>query len=107
MQGSKNFTRINDSFTCEHCHKFVAPADKTCRNHCPHCLYSKHVDKLPGDRANPCKGLLKPIGYELDSKKGIVLIFECQRCHERTRNKALTEEQTMPDDYDLILSLTP
>ena len=42
----------------------------SCRNHCPNCLYSKHVDKNPGDRQEDCHGMLEPIGIEIDSKKG-------------------------------------
>lgn len=100
------FTHINESFVCEFCHRKVAPAETGCRNHCPHCLTSKHVDINPGDRANSCQGLLQAIGYELDGKKGIVLLFKCKKCGQVTRNKAMRDGE-MPDDYDKILSLTP
>ena len=29
-------------------------------NHCPRCLYSKHVDINPGDRAEQCDGMMEP-----------------------------------------------
>lgn len=33
------------------------------RNHCPFCLFSKHVDQnKPGDRKSNCKSRMKPIG---------------------------------------------
>lgn len=101
------FLKINESFACEHCGASVPLAQKTCRNHCPHCLHSKHVDHFPGDRANPCQGLLKPVGYELSGKKGLVLLFRCQRCGETGRNIALPDDPLAPDNYDAILALTP
>ncbi len=101
------FSKINETFTCENCGKAVPLAEKTCRNHCPYCLHSKHVDVFPGDRANPCKGSLMPIGYEFHSKKGLMIQFKCKSCGELTRNIALLEDSFQPDDYDLILKLTP
>lgn len=99
------FTHINESFRCEHCGRDVPPRRKSCRNHCPYCLTSKHVDINPGDRANPCLGLMKAYGYEPTGKKGLVLLFQCQKCGERTRNVAANEDQIEPDDYELILRL--
>ena len=59
------FIEIDEPFVCEHCGNEVKPLGYSCRNHCPKCLYSKHVDKEPGDRAEGCKGMLKPIGIVL------------------------------------------
>lgn len=101
------FSKINDTFTCENCGKAVPIAQKTCRNHCPFCLHSKHVDVFPGDRANPCQGSLKPVGYELHTKKGLMIRFHCLVCGEVTRNIALLDDAFASDDYDLILRLTP
>ncbi|WP_265181671.1 RNHCP domain-containing protein [Geomicrobium sp. JCM 19055] len=39
------------------------------RNHCPSCLYSKHVDVIPGDRASTCHSLMEPIDLKSHSKK--------------------------------------
>lgn len=100
------FVKINDSFTCENCGQHVPLAKRTCRNHCPFCLFSKHVDIFPGDRANECRGLLEPIGYEQHSKKGLMLRFRCRRCREETRNIALLDDPLCPDNYDQILLLT-
>ena len=41
----RRFTEIDEAFVCEHCGKKVEPLGYSCRNHCPYCLYSKHVDK--------------------------------------------------------------
>lgn len=103
---ARNFTKINEAFTCEHCSRLVPISKSTCRNHCPFCLHSKHVDKLPGDRANPCRGLLKPVGYDIHTKKGLMILFECQSCGEKKRNIAIIDDEFAGDDYELILSLS-
>lgn len=65
----------------------------SCRNHCPKCLYSKHVDREgPGDRASGCKGMMQPIGIDKDAKKGFVLIHECKNCGKMIRNKAAEDD---------------
>ena len=105
---SKNFTHLNEDFICEYCGQPIkALTTGGCRNHCPHCLSSKHVDIMPGDRKNPCHGQLKAIGYETHPKKGLILIFKCEKCGEIKRNKSAVDGTLQPDDYDLILSLTP
>ena len=60
----KRFTMRDENFICEYCGKTVEKLNYTARDHCPYCLHSKHVDNLPGDRANTCLGLLEPIGLE-------------------------------------------
>ncbi|MGE6909792.1 RNHCP domain-containing protein [Lysinibacillus fusiformis] len=53
----------------------------------PHSLYLKHLDIVPGDRANPCKGLMKPITIVYSSKKGYPLVHQCTKCGHLSRNK--------------------
>ena len=98
---NRNFTVIDEEFECENCGKFVRKLGYSCRNHCPYCLYSKHVDKNPGDRAEECKGKLRPIGLEIDNKKGYVVIFKCEKCGAIRKNKAAED-----DDMDLIIKLS-
>lgn len=88
----KNFTKNDNGFICENCGKQVMPLKVTSRNHCPFCLHSLHVDINPGDRANTCKGLLKPIGVEFNSNKGKVLVFKCQKCGFVGRNKCAPDD---------------
>jgi hypothetical protein len=47
---------INDSFLCENCQKEITKhPEGSARNHCPHCMYSKHLDEdFPGDRLSDC-----------------------------------------------------
>ena len=97
----RNFTKIDEEFICEYCGKKVTKLGYSCRNHCPNCLHSKHVDKKPGDREEECHGLMEPIGVEIDSKKGYVILFQCKKCREIRRNKAAKD-----DNMDLIIQLS-
>lgn len=102
----KNFRGVgNDAFVCEHCSKSVEPLTSgSYRNHCPFCLYCKHVDIVPGDRLALCRGLMEPIGVEYSAKKGWVILHRCTRCHDVRRNKsALTDAQ--PDNYAVLIAL--
>jgi hypothetical protein len=97
----KEFTKRDENFVCENCGKPVEKLVYTSRDHCPHCLCSKHVDIMPGDRANDCHGLLRPIQVELDSKKGYVIVYKCERCGQLHRNKAAEDDNT-----ELLIQLT-
>lgn len=93
---NKKFQRTIEDFTCGHCGAAVTGNGYT--NHCPHCLYSCHVDVNPGDRAESCGGLMMPIGLE---QKGLdwVVIQQCKKCKMTRRCK------TVPEDSDGILQL--
>ena len=97
----KRFNEIDEEFICENCGKKVEPLGYSCRNHCNYCLYSKHVDINPGDRKETCHGLLEPIGIEIDSKKGYVIIYKCKKCGASLRCRAAND-----DDTDLLIKLT-
>lgn len=70
------------------------------RNHCPHCLFSLHVDITPGDRKNECKGLMEPIGkvYKPDGEE--VIIHKCLKCGFVRKNRVAGD-----DSYELMDSL--
>lgn len=83
------FTRNIEDFVCEHCGKEVKGSGYT--NHCPYCLWSKHVDIDPGDRLEDCHGLMKPIGYQkMGGKEKIIL--QCQKCGFEKPNKIEKED---------------
>ncbi len=81
---AKKFQKKIEDFTCENCKQKVEGNGYT--NHCPHCLWSKHVDINPGDRAEECQGLMEPIHVEF--KKGeYVLTHKCVECGVTKRCK--------------------
>ncbi|APJ02692.1 RNHCP domain-containing protein [Silvanigrella aquatica] len=100
------FTKINESFSCSNCHYSVPPAQSTCRDHCPKCLYSIHVDNNPGDRASLCKGILKPIAFSQHKKKGFMIHYQCLSCGEEKRNKFLENDCFIADDFNILLKLS-
>lgn len=96
----KKFTMRDDKFICENCRHEVQKLNYTARDHCPNCLYSKHVDIMPGDRQNKCQGLLKPIGIE-KFKDTYKIIYECEKCHNKHKNIMAND-----DNYDKIIELS-
>ena len=96
----KKFNMIDENFICENCGKPVEKLLYTARDHCPYCLYSKHVDINPGDRMNECKGLLKPIGIE-KFKDTYKIIYKCEKCKKEHKNIMAND-----DNYDLIIELS-
>ena len=93
----KVFSRREEDFVCEHCGEKVSGNGYT--NHCPKCLYSKHVDINPGDRAADCGGLMEPINIELKDGK-YVLLHRCKKCGFERRNKVCEA-----DDFDAVLNV--
>lgn len=91
---------IDENFICENCNKEVSKSNYTARDHCPYCLYSKHVDINPGDRLNTCHGLLEPIGIEKfrDTYK---IVYKCEECNQLHKNI-----MTNDDNMDLIINLS-
>ncbi|MDB4939746.1 MAG: hypothetical protein JWO40_171 [Candidatus Doudnabacteria bacterium] len=93
----KKFTRKIENFTCEHCNNLVKGDGYT--NHCPNCLYSKHVDINPGDRASSCGGLMKPVQVFLKNGE-YVIKHQCTICGYEKNNK------TSPNDnFEKLLKI--
>ena len=81
----------NTGFVCRHCGREVLPlTGGSYRNHCPFCLYSLHVDIIPGDRASECGGLMEPVGIIHNSGKGWQIV---------------SEDPRQPDDINAITAL--
>ena len=96
-----NFVVIDEEFICENCGKKVSKLGYTCRDHCPYCLYAKHVDINPGDRLEKCHGMLEPIGIENNSKKGYVIIYKCKKCGQIRKNIVAKD-----DNMNLVIKLS-
>ncbi|MDQ4039430.1 MAG: RNHCP domain-containing protein [Actinomycetota bacterium] len=83
----------------------AASTDGHYRNHCPHCLWSRHVDVAPGDRASDCLGLMEPTGMaDKGGGKGWQIVHRCTVCGHRQPNRVVREGRS-PDDLDLLLEL--
>lgn len=95
------------AFKCCHCGQWV-PFSKFIgtehRNHCPFCLWSKHMDlEKPGDRKSECQARMKPIGltfkHEGVDKYGkvrqgeLMLIHECTGCGKISINRIAGDDK--------------
>lgn len=91
------FKRTIEDFVCEHCGAYVKGDGYT--NHCPKCLWSKHVDVNPGDRAARCLGLMEPVSLE-GSSPHYRILHRCVRCGFEKRN-----DVSVHDDTESIIRL--
>lgn len=92
-------TDRNSTFRCSHCSADV-PTDALGtrhRNHCPTCLWSRHVDDSPGDRAADCGSSMEPIAICVRGNGEWVLIHRCTGCEVVHLNR------TAGDDSVLLL----
>ena len=96
----KKFKELDEDFICENCGKYVNKLVYSSRDHCPYCLYSKHVDINPGDRLNNCTGLLKPIGIE-KHKDTYKILYKCSQCGQTHKNIMARD-----DDINKIIEIS-
>lgn len=91
------FKRTIEDFLCEHCGTEVIGTGFT--NHCPKCLWSKHVDVHPGDRAEACGGMMEPVALEGSSPE-YDIVHVCSKCSMRRVNRSSSN-----DDPETLLSV--
>ncbi len=94
----KKFQKRKEDFLCEHCAVNVIGNGYT--NHCPQCLWSKHVDIFPGDRLSMCRGMMEPISVAQE-KSGYLLVHRCIVCSYEKKNKSGEE-----DNFEALLALS-
>ena len=92
---------VNPSFPCIHCQWQVVGSGAigtAHRNHCPYCLWSKHVDKeKSGDRKSMCQAEMTPIvltfkheGFDKYGKvrQGeLMIVHRCMECGKVNINR--------------------
>lgn len=98
-----------NNFKCLHCGLFVT-ADREIsgvnnRNHCPRCLWSRHMDLLkPGDRKAECKSRMEPVGltvkqtlkrYNMDKLGELMLIHCCTGCGKLSINRVAADDNAL------------
>lgn len=94
----KRFVRKIENFVCENCGTSVQGNGYT--NHCPECLWSKHVDNNPGDRASMCGGMMRPIQIE-KSGNNFIITHKCEKC-----GKVIRQKCSPRDNMDTIIALS-
>ena len=91
------------TFRCGYCDfavPYVAPGTRH-RNHCPICLWSRHLDDLPGDReATTCGGMMEPVAISPRPDGEWMVVHRCRRCDELHRTRIAGD-----DDPVALMSL--
>ena len=94
-----------EGFHCKNCGALVLRATFLSgvlnRNHCPYCLWSRHVDwQRAGDRMSVCKGKMRPAGlalkrdnnkYAIDTGE-LMLIHVCEDCGQVSANRIAADD---------------
>ena len=102
----------NADFRCLHCGYPVSANSILSavghRNHCPYCLWSRHMDLLAaGDRLSACKAPMRPLGliFKRANKKysqlgsgELMLVHICTDCGRVSLNRIAAD-----DDVDCLL----
>jgi len=97
---------LEGDFRCLHCHYQVSAsalrAGVQNRNHCPYCLWSRHVDwKKAGDRLATCMAEMQPIGLTLKATRKkygparageLMLIHQCLGCGKLSINRIAADD---------------
>ena len=94
----KSFTKTVEDFNCTHCGAVVHGNGYT--NHCPNCLWSRHVDNNPGDRAATCGAMMPPIAIEADGDR-FIITHKCEKCGKIKRQRTADN-----DNMDAIIQLS-
>jgi len=100
VRNQRNSTE--EVFKCRHCKRFVCPPayGSHHRNHCPFCLFSRHVDNHTGDRTSACGASMEPIGQFQRPNGEYMLVHQCLDCALERFNRIAAD-----DNFDLVVSL--
>lgn len=106
MSRTNSIVSQNEAFICVNCGRAVAPAQlgSRHRNHCPHCLWSRHVDMRTGDRRSSCRGGMRPIGIWVADDSEWSLVHRCEKCGFLRSNRIGAEDN---EGALLALALKP
>ena len=97
---------INTDFKCQHCGSYVSAARFIAgvgnRNHCPYCLWSRHMDLFEaGDRLAACKAPMRPVGLTLKRSRNkyasaangeLMLVHKCTDCERSSINRIAADD---------------
>jgi hypothetical protein len=91
-------TRARPStFRCRNCGLDVATdAPGTAhRNHCPSCLWSRHLDDSPGDRSADCGAAMEPVAVSTRRDGEWALVHRCRGCHTVHLNRIAGDDNPL------------
>lgn len=104
--GWKRAFQSDDSFMCKYCQAYVHTLPVLSRvqnrNHCPYCLWSRHLDQYKaGDRLSACKANMQPIGLTVKPNRNkygsnqpgeLMLVHRCNECGMISINRIAADD---------------
>ena len=97
-QRARHRSSASLSFRCQHCRldvSFDAPGTAH-RNHCPSCLWSRHLDDdSPGDRRADCGASMEPIAVSVRGDGEWLLVHRCAGCHTIHLNRIAGDDNPL------------
>ncbi|WP_306361521.1 RNHCP domain-containing protein [Nocardia sp. CC227C] len=86
-----------DAFRCVSCRLDVpvAAPGTAHRNHCPHCLASRHVDRVPGDRSETCRGRMRAVSMSVREDGEWSLVHRCLVCGVLKVNRVAGDDNAL------------
>lgn len=106
---SRHIGNSGEAFICAYCrHTVLQVAEGTGnRNHCPHCLWSIHLDTRSGDRNSLCQGLMEPILIWKKKSGECSIIHQCTRCGMLRANRIAGDDDEAALDRIIETSRAP
>jgi len=85
------------TFICGHCGSAVGPtlSGGEQRNHCPRCLWSRHMDVRVGDRLSGCRGMMEPVGIWIKKSGEWSIIHRCETCGHLRANRVAADDDEL------------
>lgn len=98
----------SQEFVCLRCGFYVTFAPEIAgvqnRNHCPYCLWSRHLDwREAGDRLSNCQTGMQPLGlttkrsrnkYARERDGELMLVHRCTGCNQLVINRIAADDST-------------
>lgn len=98
---------MKNNFKCEHCGREVSSEGSigtNHRNHCPFCLWSKHLGQSIENKRLECSEMMEPIGltfkqegmdkYGKERRGEIMIIHRCTKDGEISINRLASDDNT-------------
>jgi hypothetical protein len=97
---------LEQLFTCVRCHLPISCAPSVAgvhnRNHCPRCLWSRHMDwRAAGDRLSNCRAPMEPVGlttkrsrnrYAHERDGELMIVHRCTGCGKLSINRIAADD---------------
>ena len=86
-----------NDFNCIRCRQHVAAESYGTkhRNHCPYCLWSRHVDDRVGDRQSNCCAAMEPIAVAVRDAGEWTIVHRCTGCGEMRTNRIAGDDREL------------